>query len=249
MLSLKNALPETPRDIRLLDVPAGLRVLVLAPHPDDFDAIAVTLRHLHRGGAVLHLAVLTSGASGVEEGYQGAHDDDAKAALREIEQAASVAAFGLSPDQLEFVRLPCDTNGNPALDAANQARIRALLDQHRADIACMPHGNDSNVTHQRVYSLFKAAALLRSAPVTALLNQDAKTREMHPHLYMPFEEADAAWKGSLLRLHASQHSRNLNTRGHGFDARVLQVNQQIADGLKLPSPYAEVFEVETIQPQ
>ena len=42
-----------------------LRVAITAPHPDDFDAIAVTMRMLHRNGNTIDLAVLTSGMSGV----------------------------------------------------------------------------------------------------------------------------------------------------------------------------------------
>ena len=38
-----------PRELRPADVPPRLRALVLGPHPDDFDEIAVTLRR--RGGA------------------------------------------------------------------------------------------------------------------------------------------------------------------------------------------------------
>ncbi len=40
------------------------RWLVLAPHPDDFDAVAVTLRWFADWGAELFLDVLTTGASG-----------------------------------------------------------------------------------------------------------------------------------------------------------------------------------------
>jgi hypothetical protein len=44
---------------RLLDQhwPPHMTVLVLAPHPDDFDAIGVTLHHLHEQQHTLHLAV------------------------------------------------------------------------------------------------------------------------------------------------------------------------------------------------
>jgi len=35
---------------------ANQRVLVLAPHPDDFDAIGVTLRFLHKRGNSIFVA-------------------------------------------------------------------------------------------------------------------------------------------------------------------------------------------------
>ena len=38
---------------------------VLAPHPDDFDVVAVTLRHFADDGARTLLEVISGGASGV----------------------------------------------------------------------------------------------------------------------------------------------------------------------------------------
>lgn len=75
------------------------------------------------------------------------------------------------------------------------------------------------------------------------LNQDAKTLQMRVDLYFEFGEADAAWKGKLLRFHRSQQERNLGTRGTGFDARVLRVNRKAAEALGSALPYAEVFEL------
>jgi hypothetical protein len=42
----------------------------------------------------------------------------------------------------------------------------------------------------------------------------------------------------------SQHQRNLNRRGCGFDERVLRINRQIAESLGLHGQYAEAFELE-----
>lgn len=42
--------------------------------PDDFDATGLSLRHLHSQGHALHVAVLATGASGVEDGFAGATD-------------------------------------------------------------------------------------------------------------------------------------------------------------------------------
>src|SRR5689334_24172340 len=94
-----------PRSLRALAWPRLLDVLVMAPHPDDFDAIGLTLRHLHGLGHRLQLAVLTGGAGGVEDGFEGATDAAAKVALREAEQRASCAFFGLPADRLHFLRL------------------------------------------------------------------------------------------------------------------------------------------------
>lgn len=225
----------------VLDGP--LRIAVLAPHPDDFDAIAVTLRHFHARGDSVHLAVLTTGASGVEDAYADASDDLAKGRLREKEQLASCAHFGLPRDRINFLRLPEDDDGL-IVDAAAIATARDWLLPLQADLVFMPHGNDSNVTHQRTYALFRSVAEQEKLNLWAVLNQDAKTRGMRHDLYTSFGTDTAQWKAGLLRLHASQHQRNLNTRGHGFDERVLAVNRATARALGLADEYAEAFELQ-----
>lgn len=223
-------------------LPSPLRILVLAPHPDDFDAIAATLRYFHQRGDKIHLAVLTNGASGVEDGFANAHTDQQKMHLREAEQIASCDFFGLTKQHLQFLRLPLDDNGNPLIDDGNHQAIRNCLQQHQPNLVFMPHGNDSNVTHQRTYALFRAVAMQDKLRVLAVLNQDAKTVAMRRDLCTLFDEKTAQWKAQLLRLHASQHQRNLNTRGHGFDERVLAINRQA--GAAFNAAFAEVFELE-----
>lgn len=234
----------TPTALAAVSLPQGLSIAVLAPHPDDFDAIAVTLRHFHERGDTVHLAVLTNGASGVEDGYAGAMTDQAKGELREKEQLASCDCFGLPREHVCFLRLPPDAGGNPALNAANQTTVRDWLLPRQPDLVFMPHGNDSNVTHQRTYALFRSVAESEGLALWAVLNQDAKTLSMRHDLYTPFDEKMAQWKAELLRLHASQHQRNLNTRGHGFDERVLAINRTTAKALGLQEHYAEAFELE-----
>jgi len=72
---------------------------------------------------------------------------------------------------------------------------------------------------------------------------DPKTIEMRTDLYMPFDQAEADWKTQLLRFHDSQHQRNIRTRNHGFDDRILDVNRGIARKLLLAHEYAEAFEI------
>ncbi len=219
-----------PRSLRELVFSRRLDILVLAPHPDDFDAIGLSLRHLHRAGHALHVAVLTTGAGGVDDGFEGACTEAEKAALREAEQRASGAFFGLPPERLQFLRLwghQADALGNgPAGTdrAGDSAPLRAWLAGRPADLLFMPHGNDSNRTHRRTYEAVCPLAAEHELNAWACLNQDAKTQQMRVDLYFDFDEEDAAWKGQLLRFHRSQQSRNLRTRGIGFDARVLQIN-------------------------
>lgn len=226
------------QSLRELVLPAPLNVLVLAPHPDDFDAIALTLRHLHLQGHAVHVAVLTSGASGVDDGFGGAVDDAAKAALREQEQRESRAMFGLPPERLEFLRVWAGGE-----DAADDARLRAWIADRAGDLLFMPHGNDSNRTHRRTHDTVRKAAAELGLDAWACLNQDAKTLGMRVDLFFEFGEDEAAWKASLLRCHRSQQERNVRTRGVGFAERVLAVNRQAAAGLPTKLPYAEAFEV------
>ena len=227
------------RPLRLRDLawPRALQVLVLAPHPDDFDAIGLTLRHLHRQGHVLHVAVLTTGANGVEDGFEGAHDAAAKAALREREQAASCAFFGLPRERLHFLRLW----GEGA--EGDDAPLREWIAARPADLLFLPHGNDSNRTHRRTFEAVARIAEELRLQAWACLNQDAKTLDMRVDLVHAFGEEEARWKGELLRCHRSQQERNLRTRGSGFDARVLKVNRTAAQALGCREPYAEVFEL------
>lgn len=225
----------------LLALGKAARVAVLAPHPDDFDAIGVSMRHLQRAGCDIHVAVLTTGASGVEDGFGGAIANDQKAAIREHEQRESCRLFGLAPDRLSFLRLAEDERGHQRDDAGNRSRVRAWLLERMPQAVFMPHGNDSNIAHQRTWSMFHAVAPELRA--WACLNLDAKTIEMRRDLHVFFDDADAEWKAGLLRCHASQHARNLHTRGHGFAERVLAVNRAAALAAQGPGAYAEAFEL------
>jgi LmbE family N-acetylglucosaminyl deacetylase len=216
-----------------------MKVLVLAPHPDDFDAIGVTLRRLQQRGHALHLMVLSRGVNGVDNGFAGARTDADKTALREAEQRASCAFFGLPAERCHFLRLWQD----PRAPAQDQERLRHFVRTLRPELVFMPHGNDSNATHRRSYQSFCDAAAAERLSLQACLNQDIKTQGMRSDLVMPFDVQAARWKARLLRHHRSQQQRNLRTRGSGFDDRVLQLNRGSAQDLRLAEPYAEVFEL------
>ena len=216
------------------------RWLVLAPHPDDFDAVAVTLRHLAAAGAELWLDVLTGGASGVEDQFLPGWE--AKTAAREAEQRASCAMFGLPPERLHFHRLAEDADGHMLDNPDNEDRVRAILDQIAPAGVILPHGNDSNADHRRTYRMFDRWARTCGRPILALLIRDPKTLGIRLDLLTPFDEAEAGWKAALLRCHRSQHERNLRTRGRGFDDRILEVNRALAAEAGLAERYAEGFE-------
>jgi LmbE family N-acetylglucosaminyl deacetylase len=232
----RRAIPE-------IAMPVGLRLLVLAPHPDDFDAIGVTLRFLWRQGHALDVAVFRTG-SGVEDVYRPGLSLDGKADLREEEQRRSVRFFGLSEDRLRFLRLAADGEDQPLDNSENRAAIAALLAEKEPDIVFLPHYSDTNSGHRAMHALFRDAAGKAGRPWVALLNRDPKTIVMRTDLYMPFGPDEAAWKAELLRFHDSQQQRNLRTRGHGFDERILASNRAAAGELALDCEYAEAFEVE-----
>ena len=92
--------------------------------------------------------------------------------------------------------------------------------------------------------MFRSVAAHLGRPLTACYVRDPKTIACRTDVYLGFDEAEASWKAELLRYHDSQHQRNLRTRGHGFDVRILDVNRHIARELNLSEQYAEVFELE-----
>lgn len=236
--------PPRPLSLRKLRLPAELQVVVLAPHPDDFDAIGVTLRLLHDNGNPIHVAVLTSGASGVGDPFARQLTPSGKAALREREQSASCRFFGLPPARLTFLRLAEDGAGHLEDSAANRIRLRRYWDAHRPDLVFAPHGNDTNAGHRRTCRLVRRLAAAQRHPLAVMLSRDPKTIAMRQDLYTEFAEAEARWKGELLRFHRTQQERNLRTRRYGFDERILRDNRAAAAAVGQGADYAEVFELE-----
>lgn len=228
-------------------LPDGLRMMVLAPHPDDFDAIGVTLKHLCRLGHALQVAVADTG-SGIQDSYLGGLTKEERTRLRRSEQQASARFFGLGAQELTFMSLKNGESDQVSDDSANLEKIGELIIRHEPDLIFLPHGNDSNSAHRAMYSLVSQSVLRSGREIVLMLNRDAKTAAMRTGLYLPFGEEEAAWKAELLRFHDSQQQRNLNQRGYGFDERVLELNRKIARELAIDDPYAESFELEWCGP-
>ena len=98
---------DLPQSINDIDIDSSAKVLVLAPHPDDFDAIGVTLKILHDNGNVIDLAVVTT-SSGVEDSYPNCATAVYKARIREQEQRRSCEFFGLDDYRVTFLDLNND---------------------------------------------------------------------------------------------------------------------------------------------
>jgi LmbE family N-acetylglucosaminyl deacetylase len=220
-------LPEEP-------LPGAGCALALAPHPDDPDAVAVTLRLLQQGGWKLRWAVLTSAWSGVEDAFAGP-ERAAKARVREAEQRESASRFGLPEERLTFLRLQEDDVGELAVTTENRSRLFEWLDGAAPDLVLLPHGEDTNATHRLTSRWFAEWADQARRSVVALGNQDPKTIAFRPDLRIAFGEASAAWKASLLECHRSQSARNRAQRGITFAERILAVN-------KNETGYAERFQ-------
>jgi LmbE family N-acetylglucosaminyl deacetylase len=232
-----------PLFVEGLPCPPEARILVLAPHPDDFDAVGVTLRFFRDRGNEILLSVMSPSSSGVEDGFCSPCTPENKAFVREQEQRASCRIFGLPAHRLEFLRLREDESGHLHDGEDNYARLRMHLDGIRPDLVFMPHGNDSNPGHCAAFRMLRRFARQADRPVAAFLNRDPKTLRMRPDFFTVFGEEEARWKAGLLQCHLSQHQRNLNTRGYGLDERILRVNRKDAALLPGRPAYAEVFEI------
>ena len=218
-------------------LPGSGRALALAPHPDDPDAVCVTLRALQRGGWEVFWTVLTSGWSGVEDSFAGPGRDD-KRRVREAEQRESAGRFGLIEGRLVFLALQEDERGELAPEGGNRDGLFSHLDRLMPDVVALPCENDSNPTHSLTHRWFAEWAGRHDRPVIALANEDPKTIDFRPGLEVVFDEAAAVWKASLLDCHRSQSARNLSIRGITFAERILKVNRK-------GEHWAERFQVES----
>jgi len=244
---------------RKVRFPAYGKVLLLGPHPDDPESVAITCRILMRLGCDIWATIVSMSPSGVKDEYAQRWQNNnsislqkKKIEIRRREQTRATEMFGLTPDRLTFLGIEEDKG----LDSPNHsAKIRDHLLSMAPDIVIMPIGKDSNPTHARVYQVFRECVedltLKKEKPVVALYNEDPKTLEIRHDLFVLFDEESAEWKRALLRVHHSQQQRNINSRGIGFDDRILRMNhlsykrlQEMLPHADDPAKYAEVFEIE-----
>lgn len=243
-MNLDFLLPKDhPADLRAVVWPRKMKILVTAPHPDDFDAIGVTLKYLKGQGHDIHAFVAETG-SGIDKFYGAGRTQEEKRQLRIQEQTGSFRFFGLPDENFRFLNLNNAPDDQVADDDANRILLETLIRPLRPDLLFMPHGNDTNRAHRDMVKMMKAIASKMEWPIALMLNSDVKTRGMRKDFYVGFDAADAQWKAQLLRYHDSQHQRNLLDRKVGFDDRVLSLNRKTATELGIREPYAASFEIE-----
>jgi len=241
---MRAAINHNVLSLHSLAFPKSISILVLAPHPDDFDVIGVTMRFFQQNENPLFVAVATSGSKGVEDSFCRPPTPEMKAQIREQEQKASCRFFGLLEANLMLLRLQENENGRLLENETNISRVNKLIYRLHPEMVFLPHRNDTNRTHQCVYSIFQKIARKAKYPLAAFLNRDPKTIQMRYDAYMEFGEKEALWKSKLLRFHRSQQQRNLKQRGYGMDDRILQMDRESANSCLVEMPYAEVFELE-----
>jgi LmbE family N-acetylglucosaminyl deacetylase len=222
------------------------KVLALSPHPDDPESAAVTLRLLGRSGCQIRYAIATLSPRGVAASYAPGSSEREKAELRRREQLRAAKEAGLGRDEVVFLDL------DDELSAEVDSAVKSHLDDLLPDIVILPTGEDENHTHRWLWELFRAhapdLAARKGSPLLGMYNEDPKTIRLRSDLFVCFSAEAAEWKKSLLRIHDSQQARNLQSRGVGFDERILSVNRAAAERLTvdthMDAEYAEAFELE-----
>ena len=126
-----------------------MRVLVIAPHPDD-DAIGCggsIVQHIRRGDMV-HVVYVTSGEHG-----SPVYEPSELATIREGE--AGKCALILGAQQTTFLRQP-DGNVGYSIELVNH--FIQLIRTEKPDALYLPHSADGHKDHQQTFQIVMEAA-------------------------------------------------------------------------------------------
>ncbi|MGE5235944.1 MAG: PIG-L deacetylase family protein [Acidobacteriota bacterium] len=155
-----------------LDLDAGSRVLVVAPHPDDESLVTggLLLRAL-RAGAVVHVAYFTDGENNpwaqraFERRWRVGPGDRARfGELRRSEALAALAELGVSPDAVTFLRWP-DQGVTDILRRADEtplSSLAAVFSSFRPTVVVGPSVADLHPDHSAVAVLVRLALARRT---------------------------------------------------------------------------------------
>ncbi len=179
---------------RKIHLPTRGKVLIIGPHPDDPEGVAITCRLLMQSGCNIWFAIMSLSPAGVEDEYARRWSSSdffsiqgKKSEIRRREQISSAEMFGLTQDRLVFLGMEED----PTLDSwQNRCLLKNHLESMAPDIVIMPMGKDPNQTHSWTYQLFRECAkdLISQTknPMIALYNEDPKTVEIRKDLFVFF---------------------------------------------------------------
>jgi LmbE family N-acetylglucosaminyl deacetylase len=210
----------------------SLKVLVLAPHPDD-EAIGcggTICLHRARGHSV-SVVFLSSG-----EGALKRLPRNEAWAVREAEARAACAV--LDAELVSFLRQP-DWFVGDNLDAAVDA-LTPVVQEHRPDLMYLPHPLEWHPDHQACLPIVRRALARANLPATSLLLYEVWTpMSTYDHV----EDITCVMRRKLtaLRCHVSQI-------GHFRYDRATRGLSQYRGALAARCGFAEVFHTASVVP-
>ncbi len=161
--------------MKALDITAGSRLLLLAPHPDD-EALAMggLLQRAAAVGAMVFVAFLTDGENNPwpqraadRRWHIGPRERARWGARRRGEALRSLRTLGLGPERASFLGFPDQRltdqviGGDPALDRA----LRELFDEVRPSHVVSPSAQDHHPDHSAVAIAVRTALAAHGAAV------------------------------------------------------------------------------------
>ena len=221
-------------------------VLVLCPHPDDFDVAAVTLKQLHQAGSDIRVAIAPTFSGILDSFYDVPTSNLEKIKTRNQEQRNSIKFFGLDDSKVEFFPNDCDLDGNGEwkYSESNRALVGEYLLKHSPDAIFIPHPNDANPAHSAMYKILSECLTKTPLTVDIFKQMDPKTVSLKIDQFVEITPKDAEWKTALFNHHKTQDHRNKTTRGISLAERILASNKAIAETHNLSCAMAEAFEIE-----
>lgn len=128
--------------------PAGSRILVIAPHPDDESlGCGGTLLLHHQLGHQVRVVFLTDGERGIKKVPAREVRD-----IRRTEAVAAAAALHIPEDHLDFLALP---DGKVSQHAGTSYELRAILERFDPDTIYLPSFLESHPDHYAANVLLK----------------------------------------------------------------------------------------------
>jgi N-acetylglucosamine malate deacetylase 1 len=202
-----------------------MKVLVLAPHPDDesIGCGGTICLHASQGHRVT-VAFLTSGELGLKH---LARDDAWRIREREAELAAGV----LNVSSLAFLRLPDWYLGEHVDDAA--VSLRTVMEGETPDLVYAPHGGEWHPDHRAALHVLRDA-LAKTELSTPMIRTYEVWTPLAEHTHVEDVSAVMSRKMRAVRCYESQ------LRGFRYDRAVRGLNSYRGE-LAARTRYAEVF--------